>query len=146
LLLCGQAAQVAVALLAALVSGGPDSDVEAMSLFADAACAGSLPAPLLELARCADEPSAEVVRVLLHPGLLVAVPREQERCTFHILYIFHVYTVWDESAADLSRIRDAAVRGAWTVAGIAVPSRKHNVKYDGAAHAPFQAAPPARDT
>ena len=62
-----QAAQVAVRLLAALVSGGPDSDVEAMAAFADAACAGGLLAPLLELARSAQDSSAEVVRALHKP-------------------------------------------------------------------------------
>ncbi len=63
----GQAAQAAVGLLAALAGGGPDSDVEAMSAFADAACAGGLLAPLLELARSAQDSSAEVVRALPKP-------------------------------------------------------------------------------
>lgn len=48
-------------LLAALVSGGPDSDVDAMTAFAKAAVAGGLLRPLLQLARCAQDSSAEAV-------------------------------------------------------------------------------------
>ena len=57
-----QGAQAAVGLLAALVSGGPDSDVDAMTAFARAAVAGGLLRPLLQLARSAQDSSAEAVR------------------------------------------------------------------------------------
>ena len=60
-----QGAQAAVGLLAALVSGGPDCDVDAMTDFANAAVAAGLLGPLLQLTRSAQDSSAETVRFLI---------------------------------------------------------------------------------
>ncbi|KAK9820958.1 hypothetical protein WJX81_007559 [Elliptochloris bilobata] len=60
-----EGAQAAVELLAALVSGGPDSDMDAMTDFADAACAAGLLGPLLELASSAQDSSAEAALEVL---------------------------------------------------------------------------------